>query len=194
MRTKMQLFASTVLGMCLLTATTAFAMPYGKTMCPHQCGMSGCMMYQGKISYERMFFGTIACVLGYADELGLTAEQKETLTTKKYEVEKNLIQSKADLEVLGLDIRRELAKDTIMVDTVNGLIDKKYALKAQNAKDLVAAYNDVTNTLTSDQNKKFKELCAGNTMAQCPLGTMKGPSMMAKEGKGMMMEGRRMDK
>jgi Spy/CpxP family protein refolding chaperone len=157
--------------------------------CPMGMGKAG-MMYGHKQESSQeesggMFFHQARFILMQKDEIGLTEEQVEKVKTLQYNVEKNLIKEKADLELLVLDIREELRKDDINLNAVRGLIDKKYAAKAQKAKEDVEAYVNLKNILSKDQQKKLQEMGKGGMkgkMEHGEKGMWRGKMMESKEG------------
>lgn len=142
---------------CVLAvvASSAFA---------NECGMGKCNLMggHGKMSegkeIDEIFFHKAVSVLENASELGLSTEQVETVKALKYSVKKSLIKQNADIETIAVDIKEALGKDTIDANAVNKLIDQKYALKANKAKEAAGAYVKLKQTLTADQLKKLKEL------------------------------------
>ena len=64
--------------------------------------------------------------------------------------------------IIAIDIKSAMWEDTIDVNSTNALIDKKYDLKKEKAKALVAAYAELKSMLTDEQQKKLKSLCKDN--------------------------------
>lgn len=111
-----------------------------------------------KTGLDDMFLFKTCFIMANADEIALTSEQAEKIEALKMSAKKSNIKSNADIELLALDIKSELSKDDVNLDTVNTIIDKKYALKAQKAKDSIAAYINLKKILTDEQRKKLKEM------------------------------------
>ncbi len=129
------------------------------------CGMMGhsqmkcmCAKGEGKMDLEQKVFIKIHFVLENSTDIGLTDDQIEQLKTLKYTTKKNLIKDNADIELLELDIRQALGKDEIDTKDINSLIDKKFSIKAQKAKNLVGSYASFKKILTEDQQKKMKDM------------------------------------
>ena len=93
------------------------------------------------------------------EELGLTDEQVKKIKDLKIATKKDVIKKKADIEILGLDIKAALWEDTVDLNAINDLIDKKYDLKKEKTKSLVAAYVELKGVLTEEQKAKLKDLC-----------------------------------
>ncbi|MDD5428393.1 MAG: hypothetical protein PHI58_04040 [Candidatus Omnitrophica bacterium] len=125
---------------------------------------------------DNMFFHKAHMILDNAAELGLTNEQIEKVKALKYSVGKNVIKEDADIAAAALDIKEAMGKDEIDVNAVNKLIDQKYALKAQKAKDNVAAYVNLKKILSPDQFNKLKAM------------HKKGMKFRNKGGKGARFE------
>ena len=92
------------------------------------------------------------------EELELSDEQIEKIKDLKIKAQKDIIRKNAELEILALDLKSGLWKDTINTNKVNKLIDKKYDLKKEKAKSLVNAYAALKNILTKEQKEKMKGL------------------------------------
>ena len=107
---------------------------------------------------DGIFFLKARIILKNAAELGLSEDQIAKIKALKYNVEKSSIKSEADIKAIALDIREAVRKDDVDTSAVNSLIDKKYAIKAQKAKDDVEAYVSLKKILTGDQQKKLKEI------------------------------------
>jgi len=140
-----------------------------------ECAMDKCnkiMMHEKSwsgMSIEDMAFHKAHFILANASEIGLNDEQVEKITMVKYNAKKNLIKVNADIEAVVLDIKQLLGKAEIDSTAVNGLIDKKYSLKAKKAKDLIQACLDIKKILTSEQYKKLKDLYSKCTMNKCQI-------------------------
>lgn len=138
-----------------------------------------------KMSFEDKFSRKIHSIISNSDEIGLSAEQLEKIHALKYGVKKNIIKNNAEIDILALDIKEALGKDDIDTGAVNSLIDKKYAIKAQKTKEIVAACANLKTILTKEQQDKMKEMCSKMSKYK-----MKG----AEEGERPMMRGMGMHK
>jgi Spy/CpxP family protein refolding chaperone len=92
------------------------------------------------------------------EELGLSDGQVRRIKDLKVSTEKDLIKKNAEIDILTIDIKAAMLEDRIDANAVTALIDKKYELKKENAKALVAAYVALTAILTEEQRKKLKAL------------------------------------
>ena len=105
---------------------------------------------------DTKIFHTIHLALKNKDELGISDEQYEKLKTLKANTKKDLIKRKAEIDIIGVDIKSKLGEDTIDTKSINKLIDQKFELKKAKAKSLVEAYAAFQNILSDDQKKKLK--------------------------------------
>ena len=64
----------------------------------------------------------------------------------------------AEIEVIGVDIKAKLWEDPIDVQAINALVDKKYDLKKEKTKYLIATCAALKGILTDSQKDKVKEL------------------------------------
>ena len=155
-----------VLVLCalLIASSGAFADHGGKGKC---CMMDKCGMMDGrgkmmfKMDKDDMFFKKAHFLLENASEIGLTDDQVAKIKAQKYALKKSKIKKSADIKIFALDIKEELGKDTVDLNNLKNMIDKKYAAKAEKAKELAEAYVNLKNILTKEQQKKLKDLCAG---------------------------------
>lgn len=108
---------------------------------------------ESKMFYKAHF------ILKNQEELKLSDEQITKIKGLKIETKKNLIKQKAEIEIVALDIKAEMWKDTIDVAAINKLIDQKYELKKAKAKFLVEAYAKLKDILTEEQKNKLKGIC-----------------------------------
>ena len=111
-----------------------------------------------KKGHDKMFLHKAHLALAHATELGLSDDQVSKIKDLEYTFKKSLIKENADIKSLGLDIRKAIGKDVVDTNAVNSLIDQKYAIKTQKAKDAVQAYANLKKILTKDQYSKLKEM------------------------------------
>jgi len=134
-------------------------------------------------SLDEKFFHKAHFILKSADELGLTADQLDKVQALKLKVKRSLIQKEAEIDIYALDIKAALGKDNVNVSAVNNLIDKKYEIKKQKAKELVDAYVSLRGILSKEQYEKLKE--EWQKQAVCKMG-----ESGRHEGRGCAMMGR----
>lgn len=120
-------------------------------------GMHGKMKGHGD-GLESKFSYKVGMILRNEEELGLSGEQVKQLKELKVATKKDLVRKNADIDILAIDIKSKLWGETIDVEGVNALIDRKYEIKKAKAKSLVAACVALKGILTDEQLKKFKSL------------------------------------
>jgi len=110
---------------------------------------------------DDIFFHKAYLIFKNADEIKLGDDQKANLKSLKYKLKRSTIAKDSEIEVYALDIKEILSQDEVTKDDlakINDMIDKKYELKKQKAKDAVAAIVDLKKMVTKDQMKRVKEL------------------------------------
>jgi len=128
-----------------LVALDAYAEGYGKGKGHH-------------FDLEEKFSKKAHFILKNEEELGLSDRQVDQIKDLKINIKKDLIGKKAQLEILGLDIKAAMWNDPFNVNVVNKLIDQKYEIKKDKAKFLVGAYATLKGLLTEEQKEKMKGL------------------------------------
>ena len=130
---------------------------------------------------EDKFFKKAGMILSNKEELGLSDEQVNKVKELKMNTKKDLIRKDAEIEILALEIKSEMWKDPADTVAVNKLVDKKYDLKKETTKALVAGCAALKDVLTKDQKAKLKELWkkCKEEKPKCPMmkGNMKCPMM-----------------
>lgn len=117
----------------------------------------------GHKNFEKKVFSKAHFILKNREELSLSEEQVKQVTDLKIAAKKELINRKAEIEILGVDIKAKMCGDEIDIKAVNQLIDKKYELKKKKAKYLVKTYAELKNILTEEQKQSLKairQMCA----------------------------------
>ena len=138
-----------VMCLCLVLVSSGFAEAYSMSGRENK-GERGDK--QDKCYQEVMF------ILKNSDELGLSDQQKTDIMEQKYAMQKNQINKKAEIDLVAVDLKKELWKEDVDVNAVNALIDQKYQLKAQRQKDIIGTSVAIKNSLTAEQREKVKEM------------------------------------
>jgi hypothetical protein len=132
------------------------------------------------------------------EKLQLTADQKDQIHALKMKIKKDMIMKEAQADVLQLDIMEMLMKEDPQLNAVNTVIDKKYDIKKQKAKDLAESYIDLCNVLTKEQKTmakdlwmqsmmmKMKKMMGDDDSGKCPMCMKKMCPMMGEMKGGMM--------
>ncbi|MFC1624182.1 Spy/CpxP family protein refolding chaperone [Candidatus Omnitrophota bacterium] len=138
----------------ILVLVLSFAVP---ATYAYDCGKSKGKGHSSKGLDEKIFYKA-HFILKNEEELGLSDEQVKEIKDLKIKTKKDLIKSKAEIELAALDVKTKLWEDVIDTEAISGLIDKKYELKKAKVKSLVEAYAALKNILTEDQKKTLKSL------------------------------------
>ena len=107
------------------------------------------------------FYEKVVFIMLHDDELDISDEQYNQIKELKYEVKKGYIKRKSEIDIVKIDIKKELWENTIDTEKINGMIDTKYDLKKEKAKYLVESYANLKNILTDDQKEKMKKIWMG---------------------------------
>ncbi|MFC1808939.1 Spy/CpxP family protein refolding chaperone [Candidatus Omnitrophota bacterium] len=110
------------------------------------------------ISMDEKLMQKAHCMIMHKEELKLSDEQVTQIKDLKYATKKALITQNADIELAKLEVKKNLWADTINLEVVNPLIDKKYEAKKAKAKALVAASAQLQSILTAEQKTALKKL------------------------------------
>jgi hypothetical protein len=171
---------------CLVLALLALAIaapcafsddsPMGR--CEMMCKQDKMM---SKMGMDDMLMLKFSFIMANADEIGISDDQVSKIETLKADFKKGLIKNEAEIKIASVDIKSELMKDDTNLNTVNTLLDKKYLIKAQVAKDSAAAYVSLKKILTADQQKKMKDLWLMGMKDKKSMGM--GMKMGGREGK-----------
>ena len=97
-------------------------------------------------------------ILEKEKELGLTQDQVKAIREIKVQAKKTKVELSAQAEIIGIDLFTEFHNDTVNLDKVNALIDKKFEVKKELAKKMAASFAQLKSVLTPEQKAKLKEL------------------------------------
>lgn len=109
-------------------------------------------------SFEGMFFKKAHFILENEEAIGLSVEKAAAVKALKLETKKALIKQNAEIEVVSLDIQKELHTYPVNAEALGKLVDQKYDLKKAEAKGLVEAIAQLKGTLSKDQYEKLRSL------------------------------------
>jgi len=93
-----------------------------------------------------------------SSELGLTDQQVTAIKALNSATKKSIIEHKAKIDVLKIDIKDLMYERTVNLETINPLIDQKYELKKAKTKTVVAAIGSLKNILTDEQYAEMKKM------------------------------------
>ena len=140
-----------------LTAVCLFAVLFVLSPGAYACQEGG-----GSISsqhkLESKFFHKAKMILSHREDLGISEKQVKEIHALKLETKKKLIQHKATIEIIGIDLKIALREDKPSAEKISTLIDQKYAIKAQKAKLLARGIVRLKAQLDEKQLKKLHDL------------------------------------
>jgi hypothetical protein len=114
-------------------------------------------VYQ-KESIKAKFLKTVRLIYLYQDELKVSDEQLSKIKELKVALKKDLIQKKAEIKIIKIDIRSLLHEHEVDVDAVNRLIDQKYEIKKAKSKMVVESYAKLKKVLSKEQMDNLKQI------------------------------------
>lgn len=140
----------------------------GPGMMPPGHGPLGAM--RGRGGLEGMALMKAHHLLMLAGPLGLTEQQSAQIRTLALSAEKAMIQGKAELAVLGLDLRAELHAEKPDAGKIKSLIAKKFDKKRELAQSAAESFLKLDGALTDDQKAHLAKMRGGHP------GPMEGPA------------------
>lgn len=96
--------------------------------------------------------------LEHSKELGLSAEQINTIRGIKLEAKKANIRMMADMQIMELDMKSKLMADDFDAEGMKKMIDSMAAGMPEGGKKAIDWYAKFRSTLKADQWQKLKEL------------------------------------
>jgi Spy/CpxP family protein refolding chaperone len=129
----------------------AFSLPMAYAGHDQKCGKCG----QG---LDSKILKKLHLAIEYQDELEASDSQIRKIRELKMRLKKDLIQRKAAIDLMGVDIKSKLWANDIDKKEINQLIDRKYELKKAKAKSLVEALIELKDILKDEQEEKLKDL------------------------------------
>lgn len=107
---------------------------------------------------DEMFFHKAKMFLEKEEVLGLTEKQVKTVMDLKMAMKKEVIRLDAEIDILEIDVFSGLRQETVDVENLNSLIDKKYEIKKEKTRAALKAYAELKAVLTPEQKTKLKSL------------------------------------
>ena len=123
----------------------------------HDPGMGGFGMHGGPMGRGGRFMhgGMGPALLG---QLDLTAEQREKMRAAHEREQRKAIQARADIQLARLDLRKLMQAEKPDARAIDAQIDKIATMRASLQKSHVATMLEFRASLTSEQQKKLREL------------------------------------
>ncbi len=145
----------TNLKLLAMAALIAFSMAIPNAQADHKFrgkGEGKNFQFQDKVLHKAHF------ILEKEKELGLTPDQVKTIREIKLQAKKTKIQLSSQADIIGVDLFAEFHNDSVNLDKVNALIDQKFEVKKELAKEMAASFVKLKSVLTPEQQGKLKEL------------------------------------
>ncbi len=156
-----------VSGLIMASPTVASACPNQKSQCS-KCAEKSRTCKISKLKKK------IGLLWENKEDLGLKDGQLDKIKDIKHASTKKLIQLKADIEIVMVDLKSAMYVDSIDVDSVNKLIEAKYAAKEEASKTFIKSISDIQQVLSKDQRDQWKDLCKkSQNKASCSKGEKK---------------------
>jgi Spy/CpxP family protein refolding chaperone len=95
--------------------------------------------------------------MGAFERLDLTTEQRERIAEIREREAREAIESRAQLETAGLDLRKLMRDEDPDVGRINAQIDRISKMRAELQKSRVGAMLEARNVLTDEQRAKLRE-------------------------------------
>jgi Spy/CpxP family protein refolding chaperone len=92
------------------------------------------------------------------ERLKLSEDQITKIKNLDADTRKEMIKMKADIELIDVDLNQKLMDEALDIKATNELIDKKYDLKKEKAKAIVAAHAQFKELLSKEQEEVLKKL------------------------------------
>jgi Spy/CpxP family protein refolding chaperone len=128
-----------------------FALPVATAGDDQKCGKWEC-------GFDRKILKKLHLAIENQDELEASDSQIKKIKELKIALKKDLIQRKAEMDLIGVDIKSKLCADDINEKEITQLIDRKYELKKAKARSLVEALIRLKKILKDDQEEKLKSI------------------------------------
>ncbi len=118
------------------------------------------------VDMERMLLGRVINNAKVAQDLGLSAEQIQTLRDGLYEIQTRKVELRADLEVAGLKQARLLTADAIDEKALMDAVEHTGDVRTEIAKAEMGALLLVHKTLNAEQREKVRQMMHRRVVAQ----------------------------
>ena len=115
--------------------------------------------FRQKERIERKIWQAMDFLFEHKEMLELSDKQIGQLKELNISTQKTMIQSKADIDILTVDIDAKLYDaESIDLKSLEKLIDEKYKFKKERVKTLVRAYAKIMDILTVQQKDALKNI------------------------------------
>jgi len=128
-----------------------FALPMAYAGDDQRCGQCG-------QAFDTKVLKKLRLAIENQDELEASDSQIRKIRELKVALKKDLIQRKAEIDLIAVDIKSKLCTDDINQKEINQLIDRKYELKKAKARSLVEALIELKDILKDEQEERLKDI------------------------------------
>jgi hypothetical protein len=128
-----------------------FALPVATAADHQKCGKC-----QGGL--DRKLLKKLHLAIENQDELEASDSQIKKIKELKIALKKDLIRRKAEIDLIGVDMKSKLCADEINEKEINQLIDRKHELKKAKTRSLVQALIRLKKILKDDQEEKLRSI------------------------------------
>ena len=128
-----------------------FALPMAYAADHQKCGKCGC-------AFDAKVLKKLHLAMENQDELEASDSQIRKIRELKVALKKDLIQRKAEIDLIAVDMKSKLCAGDINRKEINQLIDRKYELKKAKAKALVEALIELEDILKDEQQEKLRDI------------------------------------
>ena len=141
-----------VAGLVAINPAYIFASSHKDGQCAkYECKKSKCKIQKLKKKTKPL------CT--YKEHLKITDEQSDQIKAIKNKAMKDLIQLKADKDIVKVDLKSAMHEEMIDLGEVNRLVDAKYTAKTNSAKVYVKAISDIQKVLNEEQRAHWLDMC-----------------------------------
>ena len=128
-----------------------FALPMAYAGDDHKCGKC-------RHAFDTKVLKKLHLAIENRDELEASDSQIRKIRELRVALKKDLIQRKAEIDLIGVDIKAKFCAGDINRKEINQLIDRKYELKKAKAKALVETLIELEDILKEEQQEKLKDI------------------------------------
>ena len=175
------LIALLIAGFLTVSAAEVMACDKGKSDCM-KCAIkkSQCLTSKLKSKVKMLWLSQ--------EDLDISEDQMSKIKDIKHAALKEMIQLKADLDILKVDLMPAFYSEQIDIDTVGPQVEQKYELKKKSALAFTKALSDIQGVLSEKQREEWKDMViAAKLASKCS--SCSGPKICPITGKAIGAKG-----
>ena len=112
------------------------------------------------------FFHMAHTIFENQAELEFSEENLRKVKDLKINTKKSLIRSKAEIDIIAVDIMAKIWEESPDIAEINKLIDKKFTLKKESMKEIVSVFLSLKKMLSKEQLRKLHGLCKADARSE----------------------------